>query len=369
MNDGTFLGNNFANAIVIANSGAGGDVDSAIFAKSKELNETYKVACDFYRNRHHKYRQVVLENYDYDSNIVRSQEIHRGRLFMMKFELSEHNAQDIMRKRLKAGVGDNLDKHKTHLCYLGRMELFIALMGVHQRLYEMNRYVISEKDELLMTRQGIEVLSMAACDIQLCNDVPYFQGLLVKYVSVITQPSFGVHKETILDDNGDPIVVYLNNKKLTQVYVSTVRVFLNGPSIYRPTIDIKTFLEFTVEGMCWIWNRYVAGGNTVDCPAKKDSYHAINYHKCPRHPWAVDNQETKHREMQCPSLRQTFKPAPYDSSITLAATETPKAVTRKKTFPKFPGSDNSGGKNKSKYGNKSYQSTKPTPTTTAKHDS
>ena len=40
MNDGTFLGNDFANAIVIANSGAGGDVDSAIFAKAKELNAT-----------------------------------------------------------------------------------------------------------------------------------------------------------------------------------------------------------------------------------------------------------------------------------------------------------------------------------------
>ena len=168
MNDGTFLGDNFANAIVIANSGAGGDVDSAIFAKAKELNSTYKVACDYYRTRNHKYRQAVLENYDYDSNIVRSNEIHRGRL---KYELSEHSAQDIMRKRLKAGEGDNLDKHKTNLCYLGRMDLYTGLIGVHQRLYEMNRYVISESDELTMSRQGTEVLSMAACDLQLCYDI------------------------------------------------------------------------------------------------------------------------------------------------------------------------------------------------------
>ena len=126
MNDGTFLGNDFANAIVIANSGAGGDVDSAIFAKAKELNATYKTACDFYRTRNHKYRQVVLENYDYDSSIVRSNELHRARLFMMRYELSKHSAQDIMRKRLKAGEGDNLDKHKTDLCYLG---VWIYILG------------------------------------------------------------------------------------------------------------------------------------------------------------------------------------------------------------------------------------------------
>ena len=248
------------------------------------MNSTYKTACDYYRTRNHKYRQVVLENYDYDSNIVRSNEIHRARLFMMKYELSEHSAQDVMRKRLKAGEGDNLDKHKTNLCYLGRMDLYIGLIGVHQRLYEMNKYVVSEKDELLMLRQGTEVLSMAACDLQLYHDVSYFHNLLVKYVSVISQPTFGVKTETILDDNGDPIVVYLINKQLNRVYVSTVRVFMNGPTLYRPVVGLTTLLSFTMEGMCWVWNRHVIGGNTVDCPAKKDSYHAINYHKCPRHP-------------------------------------------------------------------------------------
>ena len=169
---------------------------------------------------------MVLENYDYDSSIVRSNELHRARLFMMRYELSEHSAQDIMRKRLKAGEGDNLDKHKTNLCYLGRMDLYIGLIGVHQRLYEMNQYVISEKDELLMARQSTEVLAMAACDLQLCSDVPYFQNLLVKYVTVITQPSFGVSKETVLDENDEPILVYLINKQLNRVYVRTVRLFM-----------------------------------------------------------------------------------------------------------------------------------------------
>ena len=371
MNDGTFLGDDFANAIVIANSGAGGDVDSAIFAKAKELNSTYKVALDFYRTRNHKYRQAVLENYDYDSNIVRSNEIHRGRLFMMKHELSEHSAQDVMRKRLKAGEGDNLDRHKMNLCYLGRLDLYIALMGVHERLYEMNRYVISEKDELIMARQRMEVLSMAACDLQLCYDISYFKKQLVKYVSVISQPTFGVKKETVIDENGDPILVYLINKQLNRVYISTVRVFMNGANIYRPVVTLTTLLEFTTEGMCWVWNRYVSGGNSVDCPAPKNSFHAINFHKCPRHPWVVDCQETKHREVQCPSLRQTFKPAPYDPTFTLAATDVPKAVQRKKgPFPKYQGSDNSSGKGKNKYGGngKTYPTPKPTSTTTSKQD-
>ena len=362
------MGGDFANAIVIANSGAGGDVDSAIFAKAKELGVTYKVACDFYRNRHHKYRQVVLENYDYDSNIVRSNEIHRGRLFMMKFELSEHSAQDIMRKRLKAGVGDNLDKHKTNLCYLGRMDLYIGLLGVHQRLYEMNKYVISEHDELMMARQGTEVLAMAACDMQLCSDMSYFQKQLIKYVTVITQPSFGVKKEIVVDDNGDPVEVYLINKQLNGVYVRTVRQFINGPNVYRPVITLSSFLEFTMEGMCWIWNRHVIGGNTVDCPHKKDSYHAINFHMCPRHPWAIDNQETRHREVQCPSLRKTFKPAPYDPSITLPAREVPKAVTRRKQPPRYPQGDGNSGRGKSKYGTKTHPGTKTSPSSATKQE-
>ena len=122
MNDGTFLGDDFRHAIVIANAGAGDDVDSANFAKAKELDASYKTACDFYRHRSHKYRQVVLENYDYDSNTVRANEIHRGRLYMMKFELNEHSARDVMRKRLKANEGDNLDKHKANLCYIGQTD-------------------------------------------------------------------------------------------------------------------------------------------------------------------------------------------------------------------------------------------------------
>ena len=325
------------------------------------------MACDYYRNRHHKYRQVVLENYDYDSNIVRSNEIHRGRLFMMRFELSEHSAQDIMRKRLKAGVGDNLDKHKTNLCYLGRMDLYIALLGVHQRLYEMHKYVISEKDELKMVRQGIEVLSMAACDMQLSSDVPYFKTLLIKYVTVITQPSFGVSTEIVVNESGDPIEVYLIDKQLNGVYVRTVRQFMNGPTVYRPVISLRTFLEFTMEGMCWIWNRHVIGGSTVDCPFKKDSYHAINFHKCPRHPWVIDNQETKHREVQCPQLRQTFKPAPYDPSFTLPAKDVPKAVIRKKHYPKFP-DEGDNGKNKSKYAKKPYLQSKTTSSTATKQE-
>ena len=72
LNDGTYLGSDFTNAIVVANAGAGGDVDSAIFEKAKEMKSSYKVACDWYRLRNHKYRQGVLENYDYSSNIVRS---------------------------------------------------------------------------------------------------------------------------------------------------------------------------------------------------------------------------------------------------------------------------------------------------------
>ena len=59
---------------------------------------------------------------------------------------------------------------------------------------------------------------------------------------MVTEPGFGEQKETVLDEQGDPAVVYLIDKNLNRAYVSTVRVFMNGPSIYRPTININTFL-------------------------------------------------------------------------------------------------------------------------------
>ena len=37
---------------------------------------------------------------------------------MMKFELSEHSAQDIMRKRLKVKDGEILDKTKVNMVYI-----------------------------------------------------------------------------------------------------------------------------------------------------------------------------------------------------------------------------------------------------------
>ena len=58
--------------------------------------------------------------------------------------------------------------------------------------------------------------------------------------------------ETILDDNGEPNLVYLINKHLNRVYVSTVRQFMNGPSVYRPVVSLTTLLEYSMEGMCWI---------------------------------------------------------------------------------------------------------------------
>ena len=79
---------------------------------------------------------------------------------MLRYELSEHSAQVIMRKRLKASDSDNLDKHKNNMCYLGRMDLYMALLGVHRRIYEMIKYIISEKDELLMHRQAMKVLAL-----------------------------------------------------------------------------------------------------------------------------------------------------------------------------------------------------------------
>ena len=364
------MSGDYTNAIVIANAGAGGDVDSAIFEKAREMKTTYKKACDWFRLHNHKYRQVVLENYDYDSNIVRSNEIHRGRLYMLKYELSEHSAQDIMRKRLKSSDSENLDKHKHNLCYLGRMDLYIALLGVHQRVYEMNKHIISESDELMMRRQASEVLGMAACDLHRCSDITYFQRSLAKYVTVITDPKFGVQRETVLDEHGDPIVVHLVDKKLNQIYVSTIRVFMNGPSMYRPEVGLTTFLQFSMEGFCWQWNKYVIGGSTVDCPAKKDSFHARMFHKCPRHPWVIDNPATQHREMQCPSLRQTFKPAPYDPSLTLPSKETPKVITRKINVKTYDDNDNKGGKRKQKYPSRGYRGDPPrvTPSTANKQE-
>ena len=45
----TFLGENVTGAFIIANAGAGDDVDSAIFAKARELNTTYQVAREWFR--------------------------------------------------------------------------------------------------------------------------------------------------------------------------------------------------------------------------------------------------------------------------------------------------------------------------------
>ena len=119
-----YLGNDYGGALAFSNAGTGGDCDSAIFEKARELGGTYSDARQFYLRSRLRFRAATLENYDYASGNVRALEIHRGRLYMMRFEINEHSAQDIMRKRLKAKDGEILDKKKVNMMYITRAKVF-----------------------------------------------------------------------------------------------------------------------------------------------------------------------------------------------------------------------------------------------------
>ena len=292
------------------------------------MGGTYADARQFFLRARLRFRAATLENYDYESSNVRAMEIHRGRLFMMRFELNEHSAQDIMRKRLKAKDGEILDKKKVNMLYISKLDLIIALQGVHFRLVKFVENVISENDELKLRREMQEVEAMATLDLEVSRDVEEFETLLKKYVSIITKPRYGVVKKGIIDENDDPIDVTLVDKELKQVYIRTVRVSINSSAVYNPRTGVSELLSYSSEGHCIQWNIYVEGGDQQDCTFDDNSFHALIFHKCPRHPCNINSKQIKHREVQCPSLRKVFKPTVFDPTITLPSTKVPKAFRK-----------------------------------------
>ena len=344
--------------MAFANIGTGGDCDSAIFEQAREMGGTYSDARQFFLRARLRFRAATLENYDYNSSNVRALEIHRGRLHMMKFELSEHSAQDIMRKRLKAKDGEILDKKKVNMVYISKLDLLIALQGVHVRLYKFVENVISEKDELKLRREIQEVEAMAALDLELCRDLEQFEKNLKKYVSLITDPKHGVVKKGIIDDNDDPIDIVLVDKELKKVYIGTVRVIINASDVYNPKTGVSELVSFSSEGHCIKWNIYVEGGDQQDCTFDDNSLHALIFHKCPRHPWHISDKQIKHREVQCPSLRKVFKPTVFDPSITLPASKVPKAFrkgSRDYDYYSRSKGDSGGSSKKHRHGSHSYR--------------
>ena len=101
------------------------------------------------------------------------------------------------------------------------------------------------------------------------------------------------------------------------------------------------------------WNIYVENGGRSDCTFDDSSIHALLFHKCPRHPWSINDKTIKHREVQCPSLRQVFKPTAYDPSIKLPSSKVPKAFRKGSKDYEYQGKykgDNHNGGRRSKYG-------------------
>ena len=227
----------------------------------------------------------------------------------------------------------------------------IALQSVHTRSYKFVENVISESDELKLRREMQEVEAMVALDLELSRDIEQFEKLLKKYVSIITNTRFGVKKRGVIDDNDDPIDITLVDKELKKVYISTVRVIINTSAVYNPTTGVNVFVSFSSEGHCIGWNIYVEGDDRLDCTFDESTTHAMLFHKCPSHPWNINDKQIKHREVQRPSRRKVFKPTAYDPSITLPSTKIPKAFRKgSKDYDnqKHKG-DQQGGGRRSKY--------------------
>ena len=147
------------NGIFVSVAETGGDVEEHIFRHQVENNLIYDDARVELRENT-TYTSKALEPFNYNSRLVRETELGRARIWMTQFNVSEHTAREELSERVKLKSGEDLDKKRGQLPLATKLDLLIAIDGVHQRLMLMYKPAMCDEDVILMHQQIEEVSAL-----------------------------------------------------------------------------------------------------------------------------------------------------------------------------------------------------------------
>ena len=121
----------------------GGDVEEQIFKYSNENKLLYDDARIEMRENT-MFTSKALEPFNYNNRMVREKELYRARLWMTKYNVSEHSARDELKLRVNVKSSEDLEKKKEEIPFTNKLDLILAIDGAHQRLLMMNQPAMVE---------------------------------------------------------------------------------------------------------------------------------------------------------------------------------------------------------------------------------
>ena len=299
------LANGLANGVLFGIA-SGGETEKKIFEIADQYGKTFDDA-------RRMAPQLGLANarntrsFDYSLRNVREREMERARIVACDDDLVVYDARRWIRKIMKCDENDDLDAKRGNLRMVNCLDIIIAFEQAIDRLFEFNKNVMSDKDQLQFREQGTIVKRRFLLDVRRVGDPEKILSLIKQYIDIIFDPKYGItiHGESV-DKHGGRSGYVMVNKNLVENYDNKFRNRLSRSDDY----ENMSSGSYSLYGACMAYNVYVIGGEHDKCNEKDDSAHGLAAHWCIR-----CGPAGRHPEVCCPGLRASFKPVAFNTQL------------------------------------------------------